>query len=259
MIWLPLILSCKLGSNTPPRFQKFNGTKVKYIFGIAYLPEQEAANLITKQGERVDFDIEVRDADGDEIELLFPSAPAGLHFSANEKTGYWQVPTEPISESAPFQVVAVDERGASDVLFFNYYIEDFVYDTGDWLNYFTTKLHGEANIEQGWDGTVHFYTDLLPCTWTWEETTGTVDDSCQLCTKAWTVQLNQGEQSEGTCEEFSEILNEITEIRVGWAPEVVIDGVTYPNPVFYYVDGEGWMPNGRGSVQNNRLSFDIDL
>ena len=257
MMWLLLLSACQIGGNNPPRFQTFNDIDVKYLFGIAYIPP--TVELTARRGERIDWDINVRDADGDSIELLFPSAPATVHFEADSRTGYWQVPDDPILDYAGFQIVAVDERGASDVLFVNYIIEDFVYDTGDWLTYFDTRLYGDVNVENGWTGAIHFHTDLTDCTWTWPETTGQASTPCPHCVKSWAVRLGRGAPSSGDCEGFTEILEDLETLDIGWSPEAIIDGVTYPNPVFMYNDLEGWLPNGRGSVQGNLFSFEIDL
>ena len=257
MIWFSMMLACGFGGNNPPKFQQFNDIDVRYLFGIAFLPFDTYLSAST--GEQVDFDIKVRDSDGDDISLFFPSAPVGLHFSSDAKTGYWQVPEEPIAEYAPFQIVAVDEHGASDVLFVDYTIDNFLYDTGDFLSFFTTKLYGEANVENGWSGTIHLFTDFLPCQWTWTQSTAVQNSDCEYCTKAWTIQLNQGEETDGSCEELGEELNTIEEIKIGWAPEAIIDGVTFVNPIFHYIPEEGWRPNGRGILQGNRLSFEISL
>ena len=256
-MWTLLLMSCQIGGNNPPRFQTFNDIDVKYIFGIAYIPP--TTELSAKRGERVDWDINVRDADGDSIELLFPSAPATVHFDSTATTGYWQVPENPILDYAGFQVVAVDEHGASDVLFVDYLIEDFIYDTGEWLTYFNTKLYGEINIENGWAGAIHFYTDITDCTWTWAETTGQIIEPCPYCSKTWSVSLGRGEPLNENCEDFADVLEGFEKIDIGWTQEALIDGVTYPNPVFMYDELEGWLPNGRGSVQGNVFSFEIDL
>jgi hypothetical protein len=256
-MWLIMILACKLGGNNPPRFQQFNGIDVKYLFGIAYIPETEY--LYANTGDKVEWDIKVRDADGDAIELLFPGAPATVHFDSDSTTGYWQVPDSPISDYAGFQIVAVDERDASDVLFVNYIIEDYVYDTGEWLSIFSTKLYGEINVENGWIGEINFTTDIINCTWSWSETIGYEDSLCPNCIKTWTIELRRGTQTSGECGDLEELLNEIEQLKIGWAPSATIDGIHYSNPIFQYVDGEGWIPNGNGSLIGNRLNFELEL
>ena len=144
-------------------------------------------------------------------------------------------------------------------MFVEYSIDNFFYDSGDFLSFFTTQLQGDINVENGWAGTIHFVTDLLPCQWTWTQSTAVENLDCDLCTAAWTVQLNQGEETDGTCEELGTQLNTIEELKIGWAPEAIIDGVLFKDPVFHYIEGEGWRPNGRGTVQGNRLRFEIDI
>ncbi len=122
---MAFLLACT-GANEPPRFESYNGLKVKYLFGFAYPDGELGEELIVSAGERFDISIDVSDADGDEIELLFPQAPLGWSFEANSRKGYWMVPETYWSDHITLQVLAVDENGGASAMFLTYYLNDVV-------------------------------------------------------------------------------------------------------------------------------------
>ena len=97
------LLGCNIGGNEPPRFKSFNGEEVKYLFGIAYIQSYIFEGNTVYPGTRWDIDIEVSDSNGDDVEILFPSAPGVFEFNQETQSGYWDIPetVPPAMESEP--------------------------------------------------------------------------------------------------------------------------------------------------------------
>ena len=128
---LLFICGCNIGGNSPPKFQTFNDEKVKYLFGIAYLQSSIFQGIPVEPNTRWNFTIEVSDVNGDDVEILFPSAPGVIEFDQETRTGYWDIPPDVPNYYPSVQVLAVDEHGASDVLFLNLEIYQ-EWDSGAW-------------------------------------------------------------------------------------------------------------------------------
>jgi hypothetical protein len=257
MIAFLSLFSCKLGDNLPPRFERINGEEVKYLLGAPYSVFFEEYSA--KRGDVIELEIEVRDPNGDDVQLLFPNSPPGLDFKPDERTGTLSISEDPTAGGVSLSVLAVDERGASSWISLSFYIDDFKEDTGDFLSFFSNGLYGEGGIEEGYSGWLVFESELLPCRWQWPEVSGPPIDTCASCEAAWLLQLGVGQALAGDCSMVEEELNLLEELRVGWAPHAELDGVEYLNPVFYYDQERGWLPNGRGLVQDGRFEFSVDM
>lgn len=279
------LLGCSIGGNNPPRFKSFNDKDVTYIFGFAILEGSLSGAIPVTAGQRYDMEIKVTDSNGDDIELLFPLSPEGLHFDSRETTGYWDVPTEPINQYLNMQILAVDENGAVDSLYVPFSVEGYQWDTG-WYGdsmLYGLELQGDANVENGFHGTLLVNVGM-GCVYTWPETHGVAFDStttdvpsCRDCEKTWSIELGQGQFNNTMCENSirdyygSDILDAIENtptLYLGWSQEATIDGVHYQQPMFLYSpmfpalspDIEPhWVPNGQGTLQNQRLTFSLSL
>ena len=120
MILLSL-LSCF--GNDEPKFETYNGQKIKYLLGFAYVGSLADQEFVVRAGETLEMDFGIRDPNGDDFEMWFPYAPEGLDFPRNETKGAWTVPTSYHQEFVTFQVLAVDEHGAAGSIFLNYFLE----------------------------------------------------------------------------------------------------------------------------------------
>ena len=273
-------LACNISGNNPPRFQSLNGKEVKYLFGFAYLANPEEI-FTALPGESVPIDIEVSDINGDSIELLFPKSPAGWEFDSSEKSGVWHVPENPIGYYYSLQALAIDEHGASDILFFNYGIGT-AWDTGSWDTAFDPEailgdiqyvLKGNGNIEAGFLGTLTLEARSSFCSITWEypQPFGENIDTCNDCSKALKMYPGEARLADTTCDEIfdaydiSIIIEELgleervpTTISLGWTPSFLWNDITYENAVLYQEE-DVWLPYGTGSIQGNRFEFSLQL
>ena len=280
MLHLLALMACNLSGNNPPRFQSINGREVKYLFGFAYLANPEEI-FTAEAGESVTIDIEVTDINGDDIELLFPRAPAGWEFDSSASSGVWNVPEEPLGYYYSLQALAIDEHGASDILHFDYGIAGF-WDSGQWDTAFDFEdilgdvqyvLKGNGNVENGFDGTLTLeaQSDFCSMIWEYSQPYGEAIDTCPACTKAWKIRPNRGEIIQNNCQEIFEayelsisadelsLLVEIpAEISLGWTPSFSWNSIIYEDAILYQTD-DLWLPYGIGSIQNNRLAFSLNL
>ena len=280
MLSLLFLFACNIGSNNPPRFQTVNGRKVKYLLGFAYLGQDDI--FTATPGETQTIDIEVTDINGDEVELLFPAAPQGWEFASSSRSGIWNVPEEPINYFYSIQALAVDERGASDVVYFNYMIDGF-WDTGSSsdtgfavesiLGDVKYILKGNGNIENDFEGSLRLEAQSYYCSIIWEypEPIGIETASCSDCEKSWKFRPNQAQLIETDCNEIlasygvETSINELNleailpeEISIGWSPIYVWNEVEYENAVLRESEGL-WLPYGTGSLQGNRFEFSLIL
>ena len=271
MFLTALSFACNVGGNTPPKFKTFNGEEVKYLFGFAYLPSSVFSPTVLQPNTRWTIDIEVSDANGDDIEILFPSAPGTIYFDQESHSGYWDIPNSVPNPYPGLQVLAVDSQGASDVLFLN--IEVFqewdtgLWDTGLWDTGFRNDwtgegphLVGDLNIETGLSGSIQFLDPFGRCKITWSEVEGVPIAPCEQCAYAWKLYLENGEPEtrQSSCLETLSAL-ESRAWNIGWAEEVEWNSLYFASPVMYRHSVAGWMPSGSGSVEQNRFSFTLDL
>ena len=280
-MWSLLFLfACNIGSNNPPRFQTVNGEKVRYLLGIAFINPETM--FIATPGETQTIDIEVTDSNNDEVELLFPAAPEGWEFDSSSRSGVWHVPEEPLNYFYNIQALAIDERGASDVVWFGYGIQG-LWDTGaasdtgfaveTILGDVKYVLKGNGNVEHDFQGSLRLEAQSYFCSIIWEypEPIGIETTSCADCEKTWKLRPRQGELIESDCDEIlasydlpvsiadlhlESILPE--EISIGWSPAYVWNEITYENAVLREEESL-WLPYGTGSLQNNRLAFSLIL
>lgn len=144
------LLSCDVRPNDPPRFQSFNGQDIRYILGFATFRDLELV-LQTKVGASVDMEVEIRDPNGDELQMLFPLAPPGMDWEADSLSGTWNVPEDYWQPFTQIQVLAVDDRGAADVLFVPFAVEGALVDSGDF------SFDGGAWFGEGGDHRRHLH------------------------------------------------------------------------------------------------------
>lgn len=277
---LIFLMACNLSGNNPPRFQSLNGREVKYLFGFAYLSNPEEI-LTASAGETITIEIEVTDSNGDDIELLFPKAPAGWEFDSSERSGVWHVPEDPLSYYYSLQALAIDEHGASDILYFDYGIGGF-WDTGLWDTAFDPEdilgdiqyvLKGNGNVENGFEGvlTLEAHSSFCSITWEYTQPFGETTDSCSDCSKAWKLHPGEAHLTETDCaevfeaydfsfspEEFGLEEKLPEEIFIGWTPSFSWNDLSYENAILYKVE-EHWLPYGIGFIQSNRLEFSLNL
>ena len=280
MLSMLLMLSCGGTGNNPPRFQTINGREVKYILGFAYL--SNPGEIFTAEaGETVTIDIEVTDINGDEIELLFPRSPKGWEFESTEKSGVWHVPEDPLDYFYALQALAIDEHGASDILYFDYGIAGFwdsglwdtAFDFGDILGDVQYLLKGNGNVESGFEGTLTLEAQTSFCSVRWEfpQPYGIEVQPCPGCVRAWKIRPNQGILGESDCQEIFEaygldfspdqlrsLVELPEEIAIGWTPSFLWNDIQYENAILYQADAQ-WLPYGVGSIQANRLDFSLNI
>lgn len=263
MTWLPLwLFGCSLGGNTPPRFHFFNERKAKYLFGFAYLENPWIAEAVPS-GARWTFSVDVSDANGDTLDILFPSAPGEIHFDTDTMTGYWDVPEDPLQDYATLQVLAVDEHGASDILFVELEISG-AWDTGwdtseEW--YFTQPwLEGDIRVENRFLGQIDWMDPDHRCKITWSNVDGQEIAPCENCERSWQFQLTQGDAATSLpdCAESLTRLESTTH-EIGWATAVEDNDMTFSNSILYHHPDSGWIPAGNGSLQQQRLQFTLKL
>lgn len=265
-----LLLGCNLGGNTPPKFKKFNGEEVKYLFGFAYVPSSVFEPEVVTANTRWNISVEVSDANGDDVTISFPSAPGQIEFNQDNKTGYWDIPIDVVDYYPTLQVLAVDEQGASDILI--YPLEIFqqwdtgLWDTGDWRDdwgFEGPHLIGDFRVDEttgNIEGSVQFLGPQQRCKITWSEVTGTREEPCELCEHSWQLVLREGspETSQPSC------LDTITQFEdqswgFGWAENVQWEGLNYQSPLLYNHPTAGWVPFGQATFQQQRFSFQLDL
>ena len=115
------------------------------------------------------------DANEDEIEILFPSAPGVLELIKKRAPVIGiSLMMYPITFQH-FQVLAVDEQGASDVLFVNLEVkqeldsatwDSGLWDTGWWEEPYHSGmpyLTGDINVENGFSGLIEYRNAELQC------------------------------------------------------------------------------------------------
>ena len=112
--------------------QTFNDEDVKYL-GIAIYKVLSLKAFLSPQ-HTMEFFIEVSDVNGDDVQF-FSRCTSGL-FDQETRSGYWDIPAEVPNYYPTVQFLAVDEHGASDVLFLNLEIyqewDSGTWDTGLW-------------------------------------------------------------------------------------------------------------------------------
>ena len=262
MIWLISALACSIGGNTPPRFQSFNGRNVKYLFGFAYL-ENPWNPVVIEPNARWTFTVDVKDANGDSLEILFPSAPGEIQFDPETMTGYWEVPEDPLSSYTELQVLAVDEQGGSDILLVPLEINigwDTGWDTGMYWSNMTPQLVGDLRVESELTGQVELLSPYEGCKVTWPEVQGIEIDACPDCERSWQLTLNDGllESMNDRCLVLRAQL-ESTPHEIGFASEVIHNDMTFQNAVLYNHPTADWVPYGTGSLAQQRFNFILEL
>lgn len=264
------LIGCNIGGNSPPRFKTFNGEEVKYLFGIAYLQSSVFEGVLVDPGTKWNITVEVSDANGDDIEILFPSAPGVLEFDQETHTGYWDIPDEVPNYYPALQVLAVDEQGASDVLFVNLEVkqdwdsgawDSGLWDTGWWEEPYYSGgpyLTGDINVENGFVGSVEYRNPALQCRITWQYVEGHSIENCEWCERTWKINLQHGtvETRPDSCRNALSSL-ESQEWNIGWTSSVLWNNLQYENPVFLDHPTAGWTPMGQGQLEGNRFGFTL--
>ena len=264
-----LLFGCNIGGNSPPRFQTFNGEEVKYLFGIAYLQSATFEGIAVEPETRWNIDIDVSDANGDDIEILFPGAPGVFEFNQENHTGYWDVPAEVPDYFPQLQVLAIDEHGASDVLFLSIEVyqewDSAGWDTASWdtgwsniPSYGGPTLTGSMNLENGFVGSMEFQDPRFQCRITWQAVEGQSIESCEWCDRSWQFTLRNGtvETRPESCSDVQTNL-ESQEWRIGWTENAIWNDLTYEDTVFYEHPTAGWSPMGQGNLEGNRFDFTL--
>jgi len=254
-----LLLSC-VSVNSEPRFISVNGQSVKRIFGIPFLPDA----LSVRPGETLEIEIEVLDRERDDIELLFPHVPAGFDFPRDGKKGTYSPPSEQTFEQIELEIIALDEHGASEVMYLLLEVPGATWSFGDTgaPSFDGPVLFGEVDTSAGFDGYVGLYVedDITSCIWAWESTTltGTPTD-CAECDQAWAFTASGGLQYEGDCSTVESATTELPEQQIGFAAEYDYEGFPLTDVVFTPIEGE-WLPLGQGTLEDSgRFEFYVPL
>ena len=243
-----LLSACKLGANDPPKFKKFNGDDVNYLFGLAYVslfePEQVRA------GERYEMDVEVSDPDGDRVELLVPGAPSGLTMDKHLHEGFWQVPEELWTDYFTVQLIAVDERGGSDALFLTFEVSGVELDTG--LEPIVYHMLLDLPADASTAGRVELFNPMLDCSEIWTQVQALPIEACALCEHSWVLDARREEPLiEGQCERSWFTPHRLS---VGWTRQTTIEGIPYNNALLLKSDAFGWSVFGGGTLRSNLLN-----
>lgn len=274
-IAIALLTGCNLGGNTPPKFQTINGEEVKYLFGFAYVPSTIFSPLVVQPNSQWNISLEVSDANGDDVEILFPEAPGQINFNQETKQGYWNIPDDIVDNYPTLQILAVDDKGASDILIYPLEIaqewdsgmwDTGMWDTGDWRNdriLDGSDLVGEFSIDENDNriqGTMEFLAPNRRCKITWAETKGSSLNPCELCTHSWSITIERGsvESTQPYCLEQQQQLESVV-WNVGWSDRVEWNGLVYNSPLLYEHSTAGWVPFGQATVQQGHFSFQMDL
>lgn len=266
------LLGCNIGGNEPPRFKSFNGEEVKYLFGIAYIQSYIFEGNTVYPGTRWDIDIEVSDSNGDDVEILFPSAPGVFEFNQETQSGYWEIPVTVPDTYPTVQILAVDEHGASDILVLNLEIhqdwDSGLWDTGWWddTNYGgpgsndSPFLTGDMNIENGFVGTIEYRNPRTQCRIQWNRLEGESIENCDWCEHTWQFSLAQGSIAtrDGSCDGDTLVL-ESQDWRIGWATSTTWNELDFENTVLLDHPDAGWTPMGQGTLIGNRFDFTVSI
>jgi hypothetical protein len=275
------LLSC-LG-NDEPKFETYNGQEIKYLFGFAYVGSLVDQEFVAKAGETLDIEFGIRDPNGDDFEMWFPSAPAGLNFLKDDTKGTWTVPTNYHQEFATFQVLAVDEHGAAGSLFLNYFLDGVEITTGTrgilsgWIN----TVSGDVRLRLQYEGC-----EFLGGSW--EDPSSVplqldVIEPCENCDLAYEIQgfhfgeifeeegisenpndsgqvpnetPDTGDMEEEEPEEFGcRNLFDLRSFGVAYAKNW---NTGYQDTILMYREPI-WAPQGIGQVQGTELSFTMEV
>ncbi len=275
MISMLFWMGCNLGGNTPPRFQTFNDREIKYLLGFAYLANPWEP-ITVSTGERWDFEIEVKDSNGDSIEIVFPRPPGELYIDQTSHSGYWEIPEDPLAgtldweprgstETAytEFQVLAIDEQGASDILFvaleFERPTSEDSWDTSeDYWEEAVPELIGDMNIENRFEGIIQWVDPYGQCKITWNQVEGSAITPCSQCDYSWAFKLTQGdaETPQQTCLETQTSL-ESMEFQIGYNDSLIWNEMHFQNTMLFNHPEAGWVPYGDGEIHQQRLSFTL--
>ena len=202
--------------------------------------------IFVTAGERFNIEIEVSDADGHDVELLFPNAPLGLNFESTQRKGYWDVPQSYFSDHVTLQILAVDEKGGAGVLFVTHHLNE-------------VELPGRGLSASVW-GTIDQSTSTAEvyyaynewCQWSSNSVALDVIEPCPDCTHSWS--LNVALSSSEEC--FS--IGEATRLDIGWAPTLTVDGVELTDVMLMKHDDQ-WSYAGTGSWEEDKLSFNMQM
>lgn len=243
------LLGCAT-SNEPPVFVSFNGEKVRYSFGVAYIDQEEP--LKASRGDTIDISLDVTDPNQDSVELFFPQAPPGLEFGKDEVDGFWAIPRDYWVSSGSLQILAVDEMGAADLLSVPFEIGDIRPPERYFIRRFDAFI--DFNNEAS---TLEYRHKEGDCLWAWTEVTIEAIEACSECERSWNITGN-GLVSDPTEEcQTTYTPDDPIELTVGWSIEATISGVIYPRPVFYF--SSEWYPVGQGAYGDQGLRLFIEL
>lgn len=252
-----LLLGC-IGSNTEPRFTAVNGLDVKRIFGIPFLPEP----IVVAPGDTVTLDFTVIDRERDDIQLLFPHAPVGFDFPPTGTSGTFSPPSE-TWDYAELEVIAIDEHGASEVMYIALEIPgaEWAWDTGSPYSG-GALLFGEVDVSTGFDGAVGLYVEdeTTSCIWLWEATAlRSSPTDCTGCDGAWGFTASGGATLDGDCSAVEGATPERAETKLGFAAEYDYEGFPLSNVVLTPIEGYGWVPLGEGTLTEDQFEFYLPL
>ena len=253
-----LLLSC-VGTNTEPRFMAVNGLDVKRLFGIPFLPDP----IVVRPDEPVAIDITVVDRERDEIELIFPHAPVGWDFPRTGTTGTY-TPSAQAWEYQELEVIALDEHGASEVMYMALLMPDAEWSMDTGMGGFDVGalFFGEVDVSEGFDGLVGLFVDdeTAQCTFVWAETSLLSEPTdCAECDRAWAFTASGGETLDGDCTTVPMALPDLGEQRIGFASSYDYEGFPLENIVLTPVEGHGWVPLGEGSLEQDFFEFYLQV
>jgi hypothetical protein len=260
MIW-PLLMACKMAPNKPPKFQSVNGEKVKFLLGIAYMPND--FYLEAELGGRLELELDVVDRQGDDFQVLIPGAPPGLDFPPDGLTGHWDVPEDYWDGFVLLEVVVQDERGAADVLYIPVLVPGT--DSGDsgffpgasgvWVG------DGALDDAGAFSGMLAWGNLVTGCVWAWTDTAGAqVTDDCPDCDVAWRLDGDAAQRFDGECTADENATPTRSGFGVGFASSLTIQGFELTDVVLIDPDGTGeWLPVGEGELTDTSFSFEAGV
>ena len=256
---LALLLACS-NVNSEPRFQKVNDTKVRRIFGIPLLWDP----VFTELEGTLTLDFEVQDRERDEVRILVPHGPPGLVVDEEGHSLSWTVPADFWEEVVDFEVIAIDEHGANEVLFLSVVVEGVETDTA-WLPEEGLALLGYAEVGDGSEYSealtaLYSSSAELECWWVWENTRllSTPTD-CEVCDYAWEIEADAGATMEGDCSGVELAVEVLPPTTLGYASVLSFYGYTLTDVALSYWPPYGWVPLGDASVEDGHLEWVIPL
>jgi hypothetical protein len=244
-----LALACL--TNTEPRFQTVNDIEVKHLLGFSFFAPGDY--LWASAGVPMDIDIQVRDRERDDVQLLFSRAPPGLDFDASMTRGTWTPPLDYWETFSEISVVAVDEHDAMAWLAIPVFVSGLNYDTGD-KGLFEKGQRMAAEVTVGPQTYSGLHTaawlseDSTYCEWSWPTSAWVAhpDLECSDCDQVWGAELRQGIAIEGDCGP-APLAQEQLPLSLGFNSQT---------QRIYQLINSVWTPIGSGTLEDNVLTWD---